>query len=165
MKRPAGVPASLGLWHPASLLSTWFGVGLLPYAPGTWGSLAAIPFAYALVVGLGKPALLVATVAVFLAGWWAASAFSKALGVKDARQIVVDEVVGQWLVLLAAPLDPVFYFAAFVLFRVFDIVKPWPANRFDRDLSGGLGVMLDDVAAGIYGFLVLGAGTLILEAL
>ncbi len=155
MRTPAGPAARLGFWHPASLLATWFGLGLLPYAPGTWGSVAAIPFAYALVVALGKPALLAAAAALFLAGWWAASVYSAALGVKDPRQIVVDEVVGQWLVLLAAPLDPVFYFAAFALFRFFDIVKPWPANRFDREMSGGLGVMLDDVAAAFYGYAVL----------
>jgi phosphatidylglycerophosphatase A len=150
-----GPPKRLGFWHPASLLATWFGAGLLPLAPGTWGSIAALPFAYLIVTLFGTAALLAATVVLFGAGWWAAGAYAEAAGEEDPPAVVVDEVVGQWLVLLAAPPAAGHYLAALILFRVFDILKPPPARQFERNLPGGLGIMLDDVAAGAYGFVVL----------
>ena len=155
MKRPAALPASLGFWHPASLLATWFGAGLLPVAPGTWGSAAAIPFALVIVTWFGTIGLLITAVVTFLVGWWAASIYAAAAGDPDPGAVVIDEVVGQWLVLLAVPLDPTLYVAAFVIFRLFDIAKPWPAGRVEHRLKGGLGVMLDDVVAGVYGYLLL----------
>ncbi len=158
-------PQGLAFWHPAHLLATWFGVGLMPYAPGTWGSVAAIPFAYAIALAFGPFALLAAGGLLFFAGWWAAERYCRASGQKDPRQVVIDEVVGQWIVLAAAPLAPAHYFAAFVLFRVFDIAKPWPANRIDRELEGGLGVMLDDVVAGLYGLVALVAAQAVVGAL
>ncbi len=145
----------LGFWHPASLIATWFGAGLLPLAPGTWGSIAALPFAYAIVTLAGSAALLIATVVLFGVGWWAAQVYAEAAGDKDPSAVVVDEVVGQWLVLLAAPPAVGHYLVALILFRVLDILKPPPARQIDRDLGGGLGIMLDDVAAGAYGFVLL----------
>ncbi len=141
--------------HPANWLSTWFGVGLMPYAPGTWGSAAAIPFAYAFHLIGGPWLVLGAAAAGFAVGIWASDVYARRRNVKDPRQVVIDEVVGQWIVLAGAPLVPGYYFAAFALFRFFDIVKPWPASWADRDLAGGLGIMLDDVIAGIYGLGVL----------
>ncbi len=156
MKLLADLPAGLGLRHPASLLATWFGAGLLPVAPGTWGSAAALPFAFVIAHLFGTIGLLAAAAIVFLAGWWAASAYAAAEGQKDPQAVVIDEVVGQWLVLLAVvPPDPRYYLAGLVVFRVFDILKPWPARQIENRLEGGLGVMLDDVVAGVYGFLVL----------
>ncbi len=155
MKKLASPPASLGLRHPASLVATWFGVGLLPLAPGTWGSLAAIPFGLVILTLAGTLGLLAAAGLVFLAGWWAAGVYAAAADDPDPPAVVVDEVVGQWLVLLAAPPEPWFYLAAFLVFRLFDIVKPWPAGRIERDVEGGLGVMLDDVVAGAYGYAVI----------
>ena len=152
----------LAFWHPASLLATWFGAGLLPRAPGTWGSLAALPFAYAITAAAGPWALLAGAGAVFCAGLWASGAYAAALGTDDPGSVVIDEVAGQWLTLVplattAAALDPLFYAIAFATFRVFDVLKPWPVNTIDRHLPGAWGIMGDDIAAGIYaGLLTFG---------
>jgi phosphatidylglycerophosphatase A len=155
----------LGLspWHPAMLVATWFGCGLLPIAPGTWGSLAALPFAWAIAVLAGPSGLIAAALVVFLLGWWAAHVVSQASGIKDPGAIVVDEVAGQWLTLAAAPLDPLHYGAGFLLFRLFDILKPWPASWADRRLPGGFGVMADDIFAALYAAAVLVIGRMLLE--
>lgn len=146
------------LRDPAILLATWFGAGYLPKAPGTWGSLAALPFAW-LLTWLGGPNLLAtATMLVFLVGVWAAQRAIGATGLKDPQLVVIDEVAGQWLVLLLTPLDPLLYGLGFILFRLLDITKPWPANWADRKVPGGLGVMLDDVLAALYGLLIMVAG-------
>ena len=137
--------------HPACWLATWFGVGLLRPAPGTWGSLAALPLAWAIVHIGGAPALAAATVVVFALGCWAADVYENAGGGKDPGVVVIDEVAGQWLGLIAAPLDPAYYLAGFLLFRLCDITKPWPAGWADRRVGGGLGIMLDDVLAALYG--------------
>jgi phosphatidylglycerophosphatase A len=149
-KRPADdLRAQIG--RPDVLLATWFGAGLLPGAPGTWGSLAALPCAY-LLFHLGGPVVLAAATAlVFLLGVAASQRIERRLGLKDPGQIVVDEVVGQWLCLLPIAGDPALYPVAFIAFRVFDIAKVWPANMLDRRLSGGIGIMVDDIVAAIYG--------------
>lgn len=148
-------PAPLPAWHPAFLLATWFGSGLLKPAPGTWGSLAALPPAWLLVHYGGIGALAAGVVAVSLIGWWAAERYAVGQGKNDPGEVVIDEVAGQWLVLLAAPLDPLYYAAGFVLFRILDITKPWPARWADRSLHGGLGIMLDDLLAAGYGLAAL----------
>lgn len=139
------------LRSPAGVLATWFWSGLMPFAPGTWGSLAALPFAYFIQYYGGWIVLLIASVVVFLVGWWASHVFEKEAGVEDPGAVVIDEVAGQWLVLLPAGLDPLLYLVGFVLFRLVDIFKPWPACWFDRNVHGGLGIMLDDVVAALYG--------------
>ena len=140
---------------PAALLATWFGSGLLPIAPGTWGSLAALPFA-AVLAWLGGPLLvLLASAAVFGIGIWAADAYMATTGVHDPPAIVIDEVAAQWLTLALMPVDPIVYLLGFLLFRVFDVLKPWPANLVDRAVTGGFGVMLDDVVAAVYAGVVL----------
>lgn len=143
------------LMSPAGMLSTWFGSGLMPIAPGTWGSLAALPFAYAIQYGFGWQGLAMATVLIFLVGCWAATRFEERAGVKDPGAVVIDEVAGQWLVLIPAGLDPIMYLFGFFLFRACDIFKPWPASWADQNVNGGLGIMLDDVLAGIYGLVAL----------
>lgn len=145
---PAASPALLRT--PAGILATWFGAGLLPIAPGTWGSAAALPFAWLILWYGGWISLAVASAVVFAMGWWAASALERRLGTHDSGLIVVDEVAGQWLSLLPCPLDPIMFAVGFVLFRLVDIVKPWPAGWADRRVDGGLGVMLDDVLAAQY---------------
>jgi phosphatidylglycerophosphatase A len=136
--------------EPAVWLATWFGSGLLPVAPGTWASLAALPCA-ALLVWLGGPLLvLLASAALFPLGMWAADAYMAATRVHDPPAIVIDEVVGQWLTLALVPVDPVLYALGFLLFRICDVLKPWPANFVDRAVTGGFGVMLDDVVAAVY---------------
>jgi phosphatidylglycerophosphatase A len=135
---------------PACLLATWFGAGRLPRAPGTWASLVALPLG-ALLTWLGGPWLVLAvTLAVFGLGVWASERYMAAYRVHDPAAIVVDEVVGQWLTLALLPLTPIAYLAGFLLFRIADMVKPWPARWIDRTMAGGIGVMLDDVVAGIY---------------
>lgn len=146
MTRPA-----LPLWHPASLLGTWFGTGLLPWVPGTWGSLAAVVIAWPIHHWAGPLALIAAGGAAFAVGWWCSARYMRAGEIKDPGEIVIDEVAAQWLVLaLAAPGELWTYLAGFVLFRAFDIAKPWPAGWVDRRIGGGIGVMLDDVFAAVY---------------
>jgi phosphatidylglycerophosphatase A len=146
-----GLPSS----HPAGLIATGCGIGLLPWAPGTWGSLAALPCAWAIRAVAGRAALATAAILAFAAGCWAATAVARASKRKDPGFIVIDEVAAQWLVLVAAPLDWRAYLAAFLLFRVFDITKPWPARAIERCVADGLGIMLDDVAAALYAILLL----------
>ncbi len=132
-----------------------FGVGLSPIAPGTCASLVALPIAWAIRAMWGDPGLAVALALVFAVGCWAAGRVAGAAGFQDPAAIVVDEVAGQWLVLLAAPLEPIPWLLAFVLFRLFDIWKPWPVNWADRHVKGGFGIMLDDVLAAGYALVVL----------
>ena len=141
--------------HPATLIATWFGVGLLPKAPGTWASLAALPLAAAMAWVFGPWLLLSFTILVSLAGVWAASAYARHTDSNDPGPVVVDEVVGQWLVVLPVAMDLTYYPAAFLLFRLFDITKPWPVGWLDRRVPGGLGIMVDDVAAALYAGLLL----------
>lgn len=143
------------IFSPPGMLATWFGSGLMPFAPGTWGSLAALPFAYLIQYYVGWVGLAVATVTVFAIGCWASSIFEREAGTDDPGAVVIDEVAGQWLVLLPAGLDPVLYLIGFILFRIVDIFKPWPACWFDKNIHGGLGIMLDDVVAAIYGLVAI----------
>jgi len=137
------------------LLATWFGVGLVPRAPGTWGSLAALPVAWGISLLGGAGGLALAALTIFALGCWAAGIVARAGGVRDPGFIVVDEVAAQWLVLAAALRDLVHYALGFLLFRVADIMKPWPASWADRTVHGGFGIMLDDVLAAIYAALIL----------
>ena len=137
------------------MLGTWFGIGLLPVMPGTWGSLAALPCAWAIRSLAGAAGLAIAAVIIFATGCWAAGMIARTSGATDPGAIVIDEVAAQWLVLLPAPLDPLSYAAAFLLFRLFDIWKPWPVGWADRRVHGGFGIMLDDLLAAVYALLVL----------
>ena len=152
---------SLPFWHPASLIATWFGSGLLPKAPGTWGSLAALPFAVVIAAVGGPWALLAASLLAFAAGLWASGLYAQSLGAEDPGAVVIDEVAGMWLALVPLALDLPSYAIAFLFFRVFDIVKLWPANMVERRFKGGLGIMADDMVAGAYA----GTATLALAAL
>lgn len=148
----------LSLRHPAALIATWFGTGLLPFMPGTWGSLAALPFAWEIRSHTGALGLSIAAMLLFLLGWWAAAQVATASGRTDPGFVVVDEVAAQWLVLVAAPLDPRAYAAGFLLFRLFDITKPRPIGSVERNVGGGLGIMLDDVVAAFYALVLLAIG-------
>jgi len=123
--------------------------------PGTWGSLAALPCAWVIRGMWGVAGLAIAAAIVFAVGCWAAGMIAKTSGAKDPGEIVIDEVAAQWIVLLPVPLDPLPYAAAFLLFRIFDIWKPWPVWLADRRVHGGLGIMLDDLLAAVYAALVL----------
>ena len=147
-------------WHPAALIATGFGIGHLPWVPGSWGSLLALLCGWEIVAAGGWVALAAAAIIAFALGVWASARVAGASGLHDPRFVVIDEIAAQWLVLLAAPLDGRWYAAAFLLFRVFDIVKPWPIRLIERRVAGGLGIMLDDVMAAIYALtlLLIGAG-------
>ncbi|MEP4198177.1 MAG: phosphatidylglycerophosphatase A [Aliishimia sp.] len=144
----------------ARMIATVFGVGYLKPAPGTWGSAVALPWGWLLHVLGGFPLLLIGVLAAFTKGWWATSKMTAGSDDHDPSEIVVDEVVGQWIALLplsysawAMNLDILRlwpgWVAAFVLFRLFDIWKPGPVGWADRR-GDALGVMLDDVIAGIF---------------
>ncbi len=152
MSTPSPPMGPLSPWHPISLLATWFGAGLLPKAPGTWGSLAALPFAFVIAAGAGTWGLLAAAAVATLVGVWAAGVYAARSGQADPQAVVIDEVAGQWLALAPAAhsQDLRLYAVAFLAFRFFDIVKVWPAGRIDRELKGGWGIMLDDIVAGLY---------------
>lgn len=140
----------------AAWIATWFGAGLLPKAPGTWGSLAALPFAWLIHAHWGQGWLAAGAVLLFAVGTWAAECYRRHDGTQDPQAVVVDEVVGQWLVLAALPGPELLSYAiGFALFRLFDVWKPWPVSWADRHVKGGLGIMLDDVLAAAYGASVL----------
>ncbi len=140
---------------PALLIATWFGSGLIKPAPGTWGSLAALPFAWVIATFGESWYLLPAAIALFPVGVWAATEYDRVKESHDSSEIVVDEVVGVWITLAFVPPDWLHYLVGFVLFRLFDILKPWPVRWADRKIAGGMGVMLDDVLAAIYAALSL----------
>lgn len=132
-------------WHQ---IAVGFGSGLAPKAPGTFGSLAAIPLCMILIY-LPFELNLVIIVITFMLGWKACVETEKALGVHDCSSIVIDEFVGMFVSVLFFPKAWFLAFLAFVLFRVFDIFKPYPICFFDRKIGGGLGIMVDDVLAGL----------------
>lgn len=142
--------------HVALIVATFGYVGFFPIAPGTAGSLAALGL-YAAIRWFGGPATEVAAiVAVFILGVWAASLAERALGSTDPGPVVIDEVLGMLLTLAWLPLSLTGVVVGFFLFRLFDIIKPFPARQLER-LHGGWGIMLDDAMAGIYGQLALRA--------
>lgn len=142
------------LKKPYTWLATWFGCGLLPKAPGTWGSLGALPVGIAIYYYLGFWNFVIGIILVTLIGYWAADRYDKAIGSHDNKAIVIDEVSGQWIALIPVfyfvNINPFLIFLAFLLFRVFDVLKPWPVSYLDKNVEGALGVMGDDVIAGLF---------------
>ena len=134
------------------LIATFFYVGKLPFAPGTLASLVGL----LLLVCVSRVSFLAFYLFIILGGlgFYCCGRAEKLIGKKDPGEIVIDEVCGVFLVFLAVPLNPGFLLAGFVLFRFFDIVKPFPLNRLER-LPGSYGIMLDDILAGVYANLVL----------
>jgi phosphatidylglycerophosphatase A len=143
------------LCHPAIFLATGFGVGFLPRAPGTWGSILAVFLSWGIVHMWGHIALAIGIILSFSAGVWSSGFCIRNSGIEDPKQVVIDEISGQWLVLIFVPLDALNYAMAFVLFRFFDILKPWPIGWVDRTVKGGAGVMVDDILAAIYAIPIL----------
>ncbi len=139
----------------ATALATLGGIGRIPFAPGTWGSLLAILLVPALLDWLGTIGFALATLLATLIGIWSASLHEGTSGKHDGSEVVIDELAGQWATVLPllfidavrpALLD---YLLAFALFRLFDIWKPWPIGRLDAVVPGGFGTMLDDLVAAI----------------
>lgn len=144
----------------AMALATWFGCGYWPWGPGTVGSLAGLLIAILLSIylGTGRLVLLLLTLALLAPAIWASSRAARLLQRPDPRIVVIDEVLGQWVTLLGATAFVAKSFiAAFVLFRIFDIWKPWPVHRLEK-LPEGFGIVADDLAAGLLGALILYIG-------
>jgi len=145
------------LGHPAGWIACGFGSGLSRWAPGTAGSAAAL-LPWLALRDLGWPIYAVLVTLAFALGVWASNHAIARLRIEDPGVVVWDEFVGQWIALLplvVAPRGWPWVLAAFALFRLFDIWKPWPVSWADRRIKGGLGVMLDDVIAGFYAAILL----------
>lgn len=141
----------------ADVIATWFGCGFFPIAPGSVGSAAAVALAWAAASlwHFSPPWLLLPTALLLLPGIWAADVASKSRHLEDPGLVVVDEVLGQWITLAAATvLNWKSYVLGFLLFRIFDIWKPFPIRRLEN-LPGGTGIVMDDLMAGVYGGIVL----------
>ncbi len=140
--------------RPVCFLGLGFGSGLAPIAPGTFGTIAAIPV-YWLMSGLPLISYLLLTLIAFIAGIWICQRSADWLGKDDPSAVVWDEIVGYLVTMIAAPVGWQWMLIGFVLFRFFDIIKPWPIRWFDKNLHGGLGIMVDDVVAGVFATLIL----------
>lgn len=144
----------IALTTPAGWLAFGFGSGLSPFAPGTMGTIMAIPFAIALKhLSPGWYWLVMSL--TFALGVWVCGHVSRKLGVHDHGGIVWDEMVGYWITVALIPLQWPWLLAGFILFRIFDILKPWPINQLDQKVSGGFGIMIDDVLAALYALAIL----------
>jgi len=144
------------LRDPRHFLALGLGSGLVPKAPGTMGTVVAVPL-FLLLLNLPLWAYLLVLLTAFLVGIWLCEVTAQNLGVHDHPGIVWDEFVGYWVTMTAAPPGWLWLLLGFCLFRIFDILKPWPIRNVDRRVGGGFGIMLDDVLAGIYSWLVLQA--------
>lgn len=143
-------------------LATGFYVGFLPVFPGTWGSAAAlIPYYFARSLSL--PSYLLMLAALFIIGFFSSGAAEKMLNRADAGPIVIDEILGMLITLMFAPAHPLYWLLGFVLFRFFDILKPFPVSWFDTHIHGGIGIMMDDVMAGLYAMTTLHLIYLLIE--
>lgn len=147
------IPVSL-LKNPVHLLSLGFGSGLAPKAPGTFGTIAALPFWYVLQF-LPPAYYVVVLILAFMLGVYLCGATADALGVHDHGGIVWDEFVGLWIALFMVPMHLGWILLGFALFRLFDIWKPWPIRVLDAKVHGGFGIMIDDVLAGVYAYLTV----------
>ena len=139
----------LSMRNPWHLLATGFGSGLSPVVPGTMGSLAAIPFLYLMTFLPWQLYSLVVMMSICI-GVYLCHRTAKDMGTHDHGSIVWDEFVGMWITLMALPtMDWQWVAAGFVIFRIFDMWKPWPIRWFDRNIHGGMGIMVDDIVAGV----------------
>lgn len=148
-------PIPDSVWHnPWHFIAFGFGSGTIPFAPGTFGTLMAIPF-YLALRNLPNGLYLVALLLITLGSIWICSKVSKELGVQDHQGMCLDEFIGYFVTMYAAPHGIKWIFIGFVLFRLFDIWKPQPVRLIDEKIHGGTGMILDDIAAGIYAFIFM----------
>jgi len=146
----------LSLKNPVHFLALGFGSGLAAKAPGTFGTLAAVPLVY-LMSHLSLTAFIIITVISTLVGFYICDKAAKDMGVHDHGAIVWDEVAGLMITMIAAPAGVLWMVIGFALFRFFDILKPWPIRWLDAKVHGGFGIMIDDVLAGIFALICLQA--------
>lgn len=141
--------------HPAHMIATFFGAGLPSKAPGTYGTLAGALTFIVLGPAVSTAGWVLLSLALFVAGIWASDKVARDLGVNDHKGVVVDEVVGIWLLYAFLPAGTLWWVAGFVAFRFFDIMKLPPVDIIDEKMNNGLGVMLDDVVAAFYAWVVV----------
>jgi phosphatidylglycerophosphatase A len=132
----------------SAAIATVFGIGRIPVAPGTVASVVALILAWPIVIYGGRFGLLAAGIAASAIGAWAGEHYANDTKQADPSECVIDEVAGQWIACAFAPVSFLAFLLAFVLFRIFDILKPWPISRLER-LPGGVGIMADDIAAAV----------------
>ena len=158
VKGPTPLPRGIRDDGLETIIGTWFGVGLMRKAPGTWGTLAALPVGLVAVWIAGPIFLALVAIAILVAGIWASERMVARIDREvhhDLQIIVVDEVAGMLIALIPAGFSPVLWLLAFLLFRLLDIWKPWPIRPIDRHVKGGLGIMIDDIVAGLLAAAVL----------
>lgn len=154
MSKNTPVSARTVLTDPVHFLAFGFGTGLAPVAPGTFGSLPGV-LLFWLTLDFGLYVQLGIAAALAVVGIWICGESARRIGVHDHGGIVWDEIVGMYVTLFLAPVTIVGFVLAFLLFRVMDIVKPWPIRELDHSMQGGLGIMLDDLLAALYAALLL----------
>jgi phosphatidylglycerophosphatase A len=142
------------LTDPVNFLAFGFGTGLAPFAPGTFGSIPGL-ILFWLTLDFGLYVQMGIAIAMALVGIWICGESARRIGVHDHGGIVWDEIVGMYVTLFLAPVSIVGFVLAFVLFRIMDIVKPWPIRDLDHSMRGGLGIMLDDLLAAVYAAVLL----------
>jgi phosphatidylglycerophosphatase A len=151
--KPLPVPRSV--WEkPTHFIAFGFGSGAIPVAPGTFGTFMAIPF-YLMMQPLSTGHYFILLIIITALSMWLCDKVSKEINVHDHQGMCLDEIVGYLVTMFSAPHGFRWMLWGFLLFRLFDIVKPWPINLIDQKVKGGVGVILDDVLAGIYSFIVL----------
>jgi phosphatidylglycerophosphatase A len=138
----------------ARSIATLFGIGHAPYAPGTVASVAALPVAWLIAISGGRFTLLFAGILALAIGGWASELYASQMKTFDPRECVVDELAGQWIACAFAPASLLGFALAFLMFRCFDIFKPWPIRHVER-LHGGIGIMTDDVVAALMAGVIL----------
>jgi len=142
------------LRHPVNFLALGFGSGLAPKAPGTFGTLAAVPL-YLMMTSLSNNQYLLLTALISLVGIWICGTSAEILGVHDHSGIVWDEIAGFLITMYLAPSGWLWIVLGFIYFRIFDILKPWPISWLDKHVGGGFGIMIDDIVAGLFAWLCL----------
>ena len=152
------VRSRVSLLNPVHFLALGFGSGLAAKMPGTFGTLAALPLVVVLSHYASFSVYLLVTILVSIVGIWICGKTAEDMGVHDDSSIVWDEVAGMLLTMLAVPLSWQTLLLGFVLFRLFDILKPWPISYLDKHVHGGFGIMIDDVLAGLFALCILHLG-------
>jgi phosphatidylglycerophosphatase A len=156
------VRSRVSLANPVHFLALGFGSGLAPKMPGTFGTLAALPLVVLLSYYASFSVYLIVTILVSIVGVWICGRTADDMGVHDDSSIVWDEVAGMLITMLAVPLSWQTLLIGFMLFRFFDILKPWPISYLDRHVHGGFGIMIDDVLAGLFALGILHFGLYLL---
>lgn len=148
-------PVPHSVWKkPSHFIAFGFGSGAIPFAPGTFGTLIAIPF-YLAMQSLSYNAYLMLLIILIIASMWLCDKVTKEIGVQDHSGMCLDEIIGYLVTMLGAPHGFIWIVLGFLFFRLFDIWKPWPISYIDQHVHGGIGIILDDVLAGIYSLILL----------